>query len=218
MAHQALLPMDQLSDKAHQTDVLPALKDNSLLSVKVFSDSGYTTVFHPYDKGATVHALNSFEIHTSVKPLLHRHRDKNGMWKVPSITSEQTDDEEMLINDKQFHQHAIHNVYKLPSTEKMILFLHTALGFPTNSTLIKAINNGHLNTFPSLTVANVNKFFPESSKTQKCHLKQQHQGTRSTKILKQPMETPIKPGIKHKDVYLRISDATKRSMYTSQTG
>ena len=79
MAHQALLPMDQLSDKACQTDVLLALKDNSLLSVKVFLESGYTTVFHPYDKDATVHAPNSFEIHMSRKPLLHRHHNENGL-------------------------------------------------------------------------------------------------------------------------------------------
>ena len=153
-----------------------------------------------------------------MKPLLHGHHDKNGLWRVPLITSEQTDDKETLINDKQFHQHAIHNVYELPSIEKMILFLRAALGFPFKSTLIKAVNNGHLNTFPGLTVANVNKFFPESSKTQKGHMKQQRQGTRSTQTPEQPVETPIKPGIKHKDVYLCIFNATKRSMYTDQTG
>jgi hypothetical protein len=27
-----------------------------------------------------------------------------------------------------------------------------------------------------------------------------------------------KPGIKHKDVYLRMFDATKKAMYTDQTG
>ena len=27
-----------------------------------------------------------------------------------------------------------------------------------------------------------------------------------------------KPGVKHKDVYLRVLDATKKAMYTDQTG
>ena len=38
--HQAKLPMTQLSDNAHQTDILPALANNSLLSIKVLSDNG----------------------------------------------------------------------------------------------------------------------------------------------------------------------------------
>ena len=56
-----------------------------------------------------------------------------------------------------------------------------ALGFPTKSTLIKAINNGSLATFPRLTIQNVNKFFPKFHEIQKGHMKQKQQGLRSTK-------------------------------------
>lgn len=41
--------------------------------------------------------------------------------------------------------------------EKLILFLYTALGRPNKSTLIKAIQNGHLATGPGMTVKRVNK-------------------------------------------------------------
>lgn len=93
------------------------------------------------------------------------------------------------------------------------------MGFPTKCTLIQAINNGHLNTFPGLTVANVNKFFPESDETQKGHLKRNRQGTRSTKPQVGDGSEPIqKPGIKQREGYLQVFDATKKSMFTDQTG
>ncbi len=43
----------------------------------------------------------------------------------------------------------------------------TALGFPDNSTLLKAISNGNLANFLGLTVSNVNNFFPKSDERQK---------------------------------------------------
>ena len=101
--------------------------------------------------------------------------------------------------------------------------MHALLVIPTKSTLLNAIHNGgNLNTFSGLTAANVNMFFPESDKNQKSHMKQQHQGTRSTKIPETPndpsTDTIIQSGIKQKDSYLRIFDATKCSMYTNKTG
>jgi hypothetical protein len=75
-----------------------------------------------------------------------------------------------------------------------------------------------------MTTENVNKFFPESDKTQKGHMKQTKQGVRSTKVIDEDTlldaETLPKPapGIKFKDAYLRVFDTTKKAMYTDQTG
>ncbi|KAL7486728.1 hypothetical protein ACHAW6_012322 [Cyclotella cf. meneghiniana] len=57
-----------------------------------------------------------------------------------------------------------------------IRFLHAALGFPTKATLLTAIRNGNLVTFPGLTTNNVSKHFSESDETQKGHMKQTRQG------------------------------------------
>jgi hypothetical protein len=57
------------------------------------------------------------------------------------------------------------NVYELPSTKEVIRFGHTALGFPTKPTLLEAIRNKNLVTFPGMSADNVNKFFPESGET-----------------------------------------------------
>jgi hypothetical protein len=64
----------------------------------------------------------------------------------------------------------------------------------------------------------------ESDVTQEGHMKQSRQGVRSTKVIDEDTmleaETHPKPtpGIKIKDVYLRVFDTTKKAMYTDQTG
>jgi hypothetical protein len=75
-----------------------------------------------------------------------------------------------------------------------------------------------------MTSKNVNKFFSESNETQKGHMKQTKQGVRSTKVinedamLKAEAIPQPKPEVKHKDVYLRVFDTTKKVMYTDQPG
>ena len=70
-----------------------------------------------------------------------------------------------------------------------------------------------------MTTKNVNKFFLESNKTQKGHMKQTKQGVRSTKVIDKDAllnaETIPKPapGIKFKDAYLRVFNTTKKAMY-----
>ena len=52
-------------------------------------------------------------------------------------------------------------------------------------------------------------------------MRQQRQGVRSTKILDEEATSARAnptPGAKHRDVYLRVYDATKKAMYTDQTG
>ncbi len=116
------------------------------------------------------------------------------------------------------------SIYELPSTKEVIRFGHAALRFPTKQTLLDAIRHKNLVTFPGMTVDNANKFFPESNKTQKGHMKQSRQGVRWTKVIDEDAmleeathPKPI-PGVKFKDVYLRVFDTTKKAMYTGQPG
>jgi hypothetical protein len=112
------------------------------------------------------------------------------------------------------------NVYELPSTKEVVRFLHAALGYPTKATLLTAAQRGNLVTFPGLTPENINRHFPESDETQKGHMRQTRQGVRSTKVIDEDalLGPQIQPGVKHKDVYLRVFDATKKTMYSDQTG
>ncbi|KAL7481784.1 hypothetical protein ACHAW6_007459 [Cyclotella cf. meneghiniana] len=85
-----------------------------------------------------------------------------------------------------------------------------------------AIRRGNLVTFPGMTTKNVARFFRGSEETQKGHMRQTCQGVGLTK----PRDvdecwaeaTTIKLGVKKRDVYIRVFDATKQSMYTDQTG
>jgi hypothetical protein len=111
------------------------------------------------------------------------------------------------------------SVYELPSTKEMVRFLHAALGYPTKATMLTAAKHGNLVTFPGLTPENISRHFPESNETQKGHMKQTKQGVRSTKVVDEDAMLGFKPspGVKHKDVYLRTYDATKKQMYSNQT-
>ena len=71
-----------------------------------------------------------------------------------------------------------------------------------------------------MTPGNISQHFPDLDETQKGHRKQTKQGVRSTKVVDVDAMLGFqpKPGVKHKDVYLIIFDATKKSMYSNQTG
>jgi hypothetical protein len=93
------------------------------------------------------------------------------------------------------------------------------LGFSTKATLLAAAQNGNLVTFPGQTVENISKHFPELNETAKGHMKQSKQGMLSTKAIDEVIpQVKQTPGVKHKDVYLRVFNATKTSVYTNQTG
>lgn len=67
---------------------------------------------------------------------------------------------------------ALKNVYELLSTEKVVLYLHMAVGFPLQATWIKAIQAGNYCSWPMMNVRNLKKYFPESDRTQKGHMRQ----------------------------------------------
>jgi hypothetical protein len=67
------------------------------------------------------------------------------------------------------------NVYDLPTTNEVVRFLHGALGFPTQATLLTSAQKGDLTTFRGMSPKNIKKHFPESDETQG-HMRQSHQG------------------------------------------
>ncbi len=200
----ALLPLKQLKVEAHEATVIPEMSTQALMSVRQLADQGYTTFFHPYLQGATVHDNDSLKLIINKPPLLQGWRDNGGLWTVP------------LAEEKAM------NVDELPSTKEVIQFQQAALGFPTKASLLNAICHKNLVTFPGMTANNINKFFPESDETQKGHMKQSRQGVRSTKVidkvamLKAEMHPKPTPGVKIKYVYLQVFDMTKKAMYTNQ--
>ena len=172
---KAILLNEKLNDRARELDVLPDLKHNSLLSVCKLADAGYTTVFRPEDGGVSVHWADDIRIDIKKEAILQGWRDESGLWRVPIKDDVKNPNTDTLLIDRPLLKQAVNNVYELASTEKQIRYLHAALGFPTKATLLKAIRKKFLTSWPGLTTKAVNEFFPDSTETQKGHMKRQHQ-------------------------------------------
>jgi hypothetical protein len=66
----ALLPLRQLKAGAREAIIIPEMSTKALMSVKQLADQRYTTIFHPYLQGVTVHDNDGFKLVTSKPPLL----------------------------------------------------------------------------------------------------------------------------------------------------
>ena len=72
--------------------------------------------------------------------------------------------------------------YDLPCVGALIQYHHATLGYPTKSTFLKYIKQGHLRSFPGLTLSAAARYCPENSTpTIMGHMTQVQQGIRSTK-------------------------------------
>jgi hypothetical protein len=69
VTYRTELPLKQLSQKAREVDILPGLK-TPLLSVNKMAEEGYTTIFHPGEKGVTIHKHGTVTITTTEAPVL----------------------------------------------------------------------------------------------------------------------------------------------------
>ena len=84
----------------------------------------------------------------------------------------------------------------LRSDKEFVLFAHAALGSPATSTLLNALRQGYLASFPRLTDKLVTSHPPHTIATAKGHLDQLRQGIDSTSLepSHSPDTTPSSPG------------------------
>jgi hypothetical protein len=196
------LPFEQLSNKAREADILPGLK-TPLISVNKMAEEGYTTIFHPGEKGVTIHQPGSISIVTRTPPVLQGCKLKGE--KLRTISDQDNSTKE-----------SVNNVYDLPSINQTVKYLHAAAGFPTKETWLKAINAGNFTTWPTINANIVRRHFPESDETAKGHMKKQRQGVRSTRVL-EDSATNLPTIPKVKDIYIKVRNATD-TIHTDQTG
>jgi hypothetical protein len=69
-------------------------------------------------------------------------------------------------------EHRVHTVYEQKSIKDAITYLHACCFSPVQDTWLKAIQNGHFATWPSVTVENVRKYLPKSDAMVKGHMNQ----------------------------------------------
>eukprot|EP00804_Cyclotella_cryptica_P024289 CCRYP_012553-RA/>CCRYP_012553-RA protein AED:0.37 eAED:0.37 QI:0/0/0/1/0/0/2/0/683 len=224
---------------ANTVDIVPNLHQ-TLLSGSKFADADYTAVYDKHE----VNFYDSATINITERAVLTGYRcPRTGLWRIPLRPVTVNDNTDTLILDSKCGLQSTHpryhvptpthirehlqaslqcntdhilNVYELPSIEQSIRYLHAAAGFPTKSTWLAAIRKGNYSTWPLITVKNVHKHFPQSEETQQGHMRNQRQGTRSTKQAL-PQAEPRTPLPQLHDIFIRTYD-THGTLYTDQTG
>ncbi len=86
-------------------------------------------------------------------------------------------------------------MYKLPSIERPVWYLHAAAEHPPEDTWAKAVGHGNYNSWPLINTKNAKKCFPELEETQLEHMQGQQQGEQLTRP-RQPVNISPNPSIK----------------------
>ena len=139
-----LLSTRALSKGAREAIVVPEMRQGALMSVATLANNGYTTIFLLGQQGVNVFHANDVAISLTAPPALQGWRDGRGLWMVPIV------DETQSRSGTDVTEAAM-GVYELPSTKEVVRFLHPALGYPAQATLLTAAQHGNLVTFPGMT-------------------------------------------------------------------
>jgi hypothetical protein len=163
-------------------------------------------------------------------PVLESERCKHtGMWTL-NLNPETT------ISNQEFPTappETLNVIFDLPSFRETFLWYHASVGFLPKETFVDAVRKGNYATWPKLTVTLINRYFLDSNKTIKGHLKGQRQGICSTKQIaleniNKDEQVRIKieganshfhhiPITKTNEAFFRIEDLSD-SIHTDQTG
>ena len=150
-SHKVRLPFTTISDTAREAHVLPSLKGNSLLSVPVLAQQGYTTIFHAGDKGVEVYNDTKVTVTSTSEPVLQGWQEQLGLWRMGYHVKNDTTNASSI-------EHA-QSVYDLPSIATAIQYMHAAAGYPSKATWLRAIKCGNYSTWPGLTASAVATHF-----------------------------------------------------------
>ena len=110
----------------------------------MLANNGYMTVFLPGQEGMNVFHANDVAISSTALLALQGWRDGRGLWMIPIMDKPQSRSDPNITK-------AAMGVYELPSTKEVVRFLHAALGYPTQATLLTMAQHGNLVTYPGMT-------------------------------------------------------------------
>jgi hypothetical protein len=147
------------------------------------------------------------------------------LWRLHLNQNEPSIDK--LIQNAQHKDGYAHHVNALipeGTAADVIQFLHKALLSPSTSTLLKAIKNNQLTTWPGMTTENVIKHLPKSIATTLGHQDQTRKNAQSTQP-KPPIELEPEPEAdpeslqqRTHQVFTAIVDSGTGQIYSDQTG
>jgi hypothetical protein len=199
-SHTVTLNMPPLPHAARQAHILPGSVQHSLLFVGKMCDSGFAV---------TLTATKVTVTNGESKILTGQCDKESGMWRVPLKTS---------IPLQILPEHHAHYVYEQKSIQETITYLYACCFSPVKDTWLKAIQNGHFATWPSITVENVRKYLQKSDATAKVHMNQIYQNIRSTRpaVVELTPESDMVQEDKCNYMYAAVMEINQ--IYTDLTG
>ena len=138
-----------LPKKARRAHIVPGLAHSSLISIKVLCEHGCTVLY----KGDHCKVYEGKLIWRSVK------EPTTNLWVLPlkhdglPITTKK---------ERVRPRHTANNIHHLTSRETLVRFLHQCLFSPPKRTMVKAVENNQLATWP-ITADAVKKYLPDNS-------------------------------------------------------
>jgi hypothetical protein len=229
-----------LREPACSINIVPSLIGNSLLSSVKMIEAGYTAIYD--NKEVNFYDAVTTKITVSTDTILKGwQRPRAKLWHVPLVDNIHNKNiDTLLLNHPHKHdclkllykvesttttwehinaimlqtigQEYIHNMYKLPSIEPTIRYLHAVAGFPMEKTWLKAIQRGNYNFWPLINITNVARYFSESEEMQKGHMRGQHRAYAPPKRnhSTHSLTLPPYPHMKAKGIYLFASMNLRR--------
>ena len=222
------LPLREAAREGHTVEGI----QNNLYSVNRLVKQGYAALFT--DDGFKVYDATNKKIRVSRAAVLNGYYCQDeGLWRIPllhdgeaaqaSATFRQSPQEILREGPPPATNH-INNVYELRAQPQLIRYYHAAAGFPTMRTWLKAIANGHYQSWLGLTEAAVRRNFPDSTETARGHGRKIRMNLRSTKTLvKEEEEQANLVGEDSQTSYCshkvyNLKEEMDRKMYSDQTG
>jgi hypothetical protein len=152
--------LPHLSSTGKLARVFPALQSGNLLSLGQILDDDKCDKAIFTSKDVTITKDHTIIAEGTRNPHTH------GMWHI-------------TLPPKDHQLNVI--VHKQQTKQQLATYLHAACFSPTPTTLIKAIQNGYLSSWPGLTTELISKHLPPQPATIKGHLDQEAKGLQSTK-------------------------------------
>ena len=182
-SHTANIALPQLPPMARIAHVVPGLSSHSLVSVVKLCNAGCEVKLTDI----------SCEVHFRGRPVISCSKcTSTGLWMLP-LTEEAAHNPTNNKEGQSNHSTAQANhVHHTSTKAEMVQFYHQSLFSPPVVTLLKAVNNEQLDSFPGL-IPSLLKHLPPSTATAKGHMHKNRKGLMSTRSTAQdkPPRMPV---------------------------
>lgn len=153
--------------------IVPEFSKASLISIRRIVDAGCQVLF-------TMHEVRV--LHHGRCVLTGKRHPATGLWLLPLSKKPMQPSFDIITPTAQPITAAAHNAYTMPTKQQALKYIHQCLFSPPIPTLLRAIENNQLKSFPHIQrTKDVRRHLAASPATAKGHMKKPRAGLRSTR-------------------------------------